>query len=1553
MRVVLTLALALATFGCVRDLSTRTCAADGDCLLDGARGTCAPAPHSEQRYCVFASSRCAGGAWSFLAGEGLADTCYGQSAGPDAGPGRVDAGSVGGDGGSGGVHLEVDPPTLDFGAVSGNGAAPGLSVSVAVAGLAPGEATSNFLVTVVGDDAASFTIGDDTCSGAPLTAGARCMVTVKFVPATSGSKKADLAVAAQPGGLLKVSLRGTRLLPTALVVSPASYPFATAQAGAPGEEHAFSVRNSAETPTAALSAMLAVGADFTITDNGCTMPLAGLASCTIKVRFQPAGAGAKNDSLIINDGAGGAATAQLSGEALTGAVLSFGPGGFDFGATVVDAPGATTDFTLTNGGGTATGVPLVSLPAGSGFTIADNGCTMPLPASGQCVVRVGFTPGAPVGPKAATLSASASPGGTATAMLSGVALAAGALGATPTARSFGSIALGAASDPLSVEIKNTGGASVDGVGYAITGNDAPSFAIASNDCTATLAVGETCHLGITFTPKAVGPRTASLTATSALGNVAVGLDGTGTASLTVTKDGTGGGTVRSLPAGIDCGPTCGATFADAMVTLSATPDANSKLVAWKGGGCSGSGDCTVAFDAAKSVTATFDLRPAALSVTPNAQDFGSAALGASLGPLNFTVRNTGGSPTSTLAASADDSSFHVSGPCVGATLAAGAPCTLSVTFNPAAPSGPKSATLTVSAQTGGSAMAQLTGTALSPGQLAITPTSFDFQLVPIGSASAEMPFTVKNTGQSDTGTLTIGVSDATNFTVSSNPCPTTLPAGQSCTVGVKMTPGAVGPLTGASLTASAQPGGNAAAGLSGTGSAQVMVSNGGGGTVSGGGGAIDCGTTCSATFTAGPVSLTAMPDGTHTFSSWSGACTGSGACNVPLDAAIKMVGATFASLPSADVGVTGGAAASVLHGQDLATTWTVTNHGPDPASSTSLSITLPASTSYTSVTTSKGTCSQSSGTVTCSIGSLANAATATVTVHVNAATVGTAQHSATVSATELDPASSNNTAQTSTSIDAAADLAVTSVTGSPDPVNVGANLTYSVALKNNGPDAASAALSDTLPASTTFVSATPSQGAACTHTGSPVVVSCALGSLASGATATVSIVVTAGSAGTLSNSPSVSSATGDPTASNNSATAMTTVSSSYTLHIVRTGSGSVSTSDGMSCTSSTCDLVYPAGTSVGLTAKGAPGASRFDYWWGVCSGAGGVRTPGASDGCTVTMDANKTVQASFASYTHNLAFVSSATYASNLGGARAYDTKCNLLATAAGIDNGSGGGYIAWMSDETSSFAVTALGSATGFLRVDGNPWADQVVIPAQGSDPLHSALDIDENGRTHSDSVWTGTYYTTGNGIATRTCSSWTGSGQSATGKANLGPGWWSQNNSNDSCSTPHRIYCIMTSKGATAPVGGAVAGKYIYQASGSMSSGTQAVCDAGKPAGAGTVKPLVATKALAASDSGVLVGSTTYKRPDGTLVGTGDEIIAGTLHNGIWQLGNGGYLDYSSVMTGSTSITAQATASTNCNDWADSAGTVDIGDTQTSAWWYSSSTACSSSIRILCVEQ
>jgi hypothetical protein len=77
-------------------------------------------------------------------------------------------------------------------------------------------------------------------------------------------------------------------------------------------------------------------------------------------------------------------------------------------------------------------------------------------------------------------------------------------------------------------------------------------------------------------------------------------------ALTVTRTGAGSGTVTSSPAGIDCGSSCSASYASGTaVSLTAVAGSGSTFAGWSGGGCSGTGSCSLTLAANTIVTAGF------------------------------------------------------------------------------------------------------------------------------------------------------------------------------------------------------------------------------------------------------------------------------------------------------------------------------------------------------------------------------------------------------------------------------------------------------------------------------------------------------------------------------------------------------------------------------------------------------------------------------------------------------------------------------------------------------------------------------------------------------------------------------------------------------------------------------------------------------------------------------------------------------------------------------------------------------------------------------------
>ncbi len=129
------------------------------------------------------------------------------------------------------------------------------------------------------------------------------------------------------------------------------------------------------------------------------------------------------------------------------------------------------------------------------------------------------------------------------------------------------------------------------------------------------------------------------------------------------------------------------------------------------------------------------------------------------------------------------------------------------------------------------------------------------------------------------------------------------------------------------------------------------------------------------------------------------------------------------------------------------------------------------------------------------------------------------------------------------------------------------------------------------------------------------------------------------------------------------------------------------------------------------------------------------------------------------------------------------------------------------------------------------------------------------------------------------------------------------------------------------------------------------------------GTVKALLAyTTAPAAS---LVDSAATYVRPDGQIVGTGAELLAGgaaagLLQSGIWQSGDGTYRSgVGRAWTGQTTLTQLGTAATTCNDWTSNstAGTTPIAGLYLTAdanWWSFDTRLCSDTgSRLYCIEQ
>ncbi len=418
-------------------------------------------------------------------------------------------------------------------------------------------------------------------------------------------------------------------------------------------------------------------------------------------------------------------------------------------------------------------------------------------------------------------------------------------------------------------------------------------------------------------------------------------------TLTVTS--TSGGEVNSNPAGItgcdNNSGTCSASFTgNSMVVLTATPNSNNAFVGW-GGACTGTGTCTLTMDAAKAVSATF---------ASNRLDV--VRSGDGTGTITGTSINCGGDCTGTynagtsvtLTAAAGSGSTFVGwqdGPCDGSTSTT---CTITMT-------GP----LTVTAIFGTTSVLTLTkagsgagGVTSNPAGIscAATGCSSDTGIYPDGTvvtltatpSSGDVFVGWSGGGCTGTGTCVVTlIADVTvtatfddTFTLTgtspTNGSFASVPTGIACpgdctevygdgtSVTLTATPSSgfafaawTGACTNTSGTCTVTMSAAQTVGATFVALRTLTVTKTGTGTVSSTPVGIACGATCSFDFVNNTmVALTATPGGGFVFTGWGGACSGTGACNVTMDAA-KTVTATFVPLFMLSVTKAGGGTGTV------------------------------------------------------------------------------------------------------------------------------------------------------------------------------------------------------------------------------------------------------------------------------------------------------------------------------------------------------------------------------------------------------------------------------------------------------------------------------------------------------------------------------------------------------------------------------------------------------------------------------------------------------------------
>jgi hypothetical protein len=310
-----------------------------------------------------------------------------------------------------------------------------------------------------------------------------------------------------------------------------------------------------------------------------------------------------------------------------------------------------------------------------------------------------------------------------------------------TSLNFAGQAVGTTSGVQKTTLTNSGNAALIITSIAVSGANAGDFT-QTNNCGSSLAAAANCAISVTFKPAATGTRTAAVILT----DNATG----GTQSVILTGAGTSTTTANVSPSGlIFANQTLGATSAAQIATLtnSGTAALGITSIALSGANASdfkqsnncssnvaAGAKCTISFTFTPSASGTrvalltiIDTAPGSpqtvslsgtgagptptVSVTPSSLSFGSQCVAMTSTVQTVSVKNTGTSTlnvTKLAVTGVNASEFAQTSTC-GASVAAGASCTIAVLFTPSA-TGARAAALSISDNaSGGSQTVSLSG----------------------------------------------------------------------------------------------------------------------------------------------------------------------------------------------------------------------------------------------------------------------------------------------------------------------------------------------------------------------------------------------------------------------------------------------------------------------------------------------------------------------------------------------------------------------------------------------------------------------------------------------------------------------------------------------------------------------------------------------------------------------------------------------------------------------------------------------------------------------------
>jgi sugar lactone lactonase YvrE len=279
-------------------------------------------------------------------------------------------------------EASISPQNVAFGSQAVGTSSPPVSVSLTNSGNAPLGLQS---VEVEGD----FSQSNDC--GSFIDRGTVCALELRFSPQAAGARTGTMSIETSIPSRLEVALSGDGFIPAGLALSPARLDFSDQAVGSVSDPKAVSVTNGGTVPLtiAAVSATQA----FSFSSN-CPVTLAGGASCTIDVYFNPVSTGdAIAGSLtVVTDG--GTGTVSLEGRAVAWE-MTVAPETVDFGLQAVGIVTPPSTVTVSNTGSEFILIEFVSLEGEtpSAFALAENACSgMELLPGSSCSMAAAFGP---------------------------------------------------------------------------------------------------------------------------------------------------------------------------------------------------------------------------------------------------------------------------------------------------------------------------------------------------------------------------------------------------------------------------------------------------------------------------------------------------------------------------------------------------------------------------------------------------------------------------------------------------------------------------------------------------------------------------------------------------------------------------------------------------------------------------------------------------------------------------------------------------------------------------------------------------------------------------------------------------------------------------------------------------------------------------------------------------------------------------------------------------------------------------------------------------------